>query len=89
VRSQLKTEDYFTVFHVSNATIYVTVLHVSDETKYVTVYHDSNGTNLSYYCWCSVSPLSFCHATDSHDTLMLSCNLSLFLVLVGGNAVGQ
>jgi hypothetical protein len=44
---------------------------------------------ICYYCWCSVSPLSFWNATDSHDTLMLSSNLSLFLVLVGGNAVGQ
>jgi hypothetical protein len=57
--------------------------------KRVTVYQDSNATNLSHYCGHLVSPLSFWYATDSYNTSMLSSNISLFLVLFGGNSVGQ
>jgi len=44
------------------------------------IYHTAEGTP---------SLLSFRHATDSYNTSMLSSNLSLFLVLFGGNSVGQ
>lgn len=57
--------------------------------KYVTIYQATNATNLSFYCRHSVSPLSLWHATDSYNTLMLASNLSLFLVLAGGNSFDQ
>jgi hypothetical protein len=35
------------------------------------------------------SLLSFWHATEPYNTSVLSSNLSMFLVLFGGNSVGQ